>query len=124
MHQGFVLGDTKENAEINAHLEGVSDRVEFRQCDARKMQFEPESFDVIVSSFVMHQIVYSKDGYRVLEETYRVLKPRGRLIIVDPIIGRIVTGKLQELGFRDLKVQKVRNLGPFSFLLKMLSATK
>ncbi len=124
MHQGFVLGDTKENAEINARLEGVSDRVEFRQCDARKMPFEPESFDVVVSSLVMHQIVYSKDGYRVLEETHKVLKPRGRLMIVDLIIGEIVTGKLQQLGFRDLKVQKVRNLGPFSFLLKMLSATK
>jgi len=124
MHQGFVLGNTRENAERNAQLEGVYDRVEFKRADAREMPFESESFDVVVSSFVMHQIVYSKEGLRVLEEVHRVLKPNGRLVIVDVLKGKIITDKLKELRFRDLKVQNIRNLGSFSFLLKMLSAEK
>lgn len=124
MHQGFVLGNTRENAERNAQLEGVYDRVEFKRADAREMPFESESFDVVVSSIAMHQIVYSKEGLRVLDETHRVLKPNGRLVIVDVLIGKIITDKLKELRFRDLKVQNIRNLGSFSFLLKILSAVK
>jgi len=124
MHKGFVLENTKENAERNAQLEGVSDRVEFRQVDAREMPFESGSFDVIVSSLVMHQIIYGKGGHLVLEETHRLLKPKGRLVIVDLVIGKRIIEKLQELGFREIKVQIVRNLGPFSFLLKVLSTTK
>ncbi|MDP2744895.1 MAG: class I SAM-dependent methyltransferase [Dehalococcoidia bacterium] len=124
MHKGFVLGDTRDNAERNARLEGMSNNVKFRQADAREMPFESESFDVVVSSFVMHQIVYGTGGPRVLQETYRVLKPRGRLVIVDLIIGKRITGQLTELGFGEIKVQKVKNLGPASLLLNMLSAVR
>ena len=123
MHQGFVLGNTKKNAEKNAQLESVSDRVEFRQADAREMPFESQSFDVVVSYLVMHQIIYGERGNRVLEETFRVLKPNGRLVIVDLIFGKKIMKKLQELGFREIRVQSIRSLASFS-LLKMLSAVK
>jgi len=124
IHKGFVLGNTKENAERNAQLEGVSDNVKFRRADARELPFESESFDVVISSFVMHQIVYSAGGHRVFEETYRVLKPEGRLVIVDAFISGGTTQKLLESGFKEMQVKRIRNLGPFSFFLRMLYGTK
>lgn len=125
MHKGFLMGNSKENAERNALLEGVSDRVEFRQCDAREMPFEPESFDVAVSSAAVHQMIDSDpDHPRILKEIYRVLKPRGRLAMVEPMIGQRIAEKLREVGFRGIEVHEVANLGPVSFFMKTLSAMK
>jgi SAM-dependent methyltransferase len=125
MHKGFLIGNSKENAERNASLERVSDRVQFRQCDARQMPFESESFDVVVSSAALHQMIgLGTDRPRVLEEIYRVLKPRGRLAVVEPMIGQQIGEKLREVGFRGIKVHEVANLDPVSFFMKMLSAMK
>ena len=122
LHKGFVIGNRKEKAERNALLEGVQDRVEFKQCDARDMPFESESFDVVVSFTALHQMVYfSRNGDQVLKEIYRVLKPGGRLVDADVMIGEQSIEKLRELGFREIKL---RNLTRFPLFLKVLSATK
>ena len=50
----------QQSAEIashNAHLEGVADRVEIRNADARHMPFGNHTFDVIVSSLMLHHPV-------------------------------------------------------------------
>ena len=121
-HKGFILGNTKENAEKNAVLEGVQGRVEFRQCDAREMPFESETFDVVVSFAAIHQMVYfGRDGDRVLVEIHRVLKKGGRFVDVDPMVGQRIVDKLQELGFIDIEL---KNLKMFPSFLKMLTATK
>jgi SAM-dependent methyltransferase len=41
-------------ARRNAQLEGVPDRVEIRNVDARSMPFDDPTFDVIVSSLMLH----------------------------------------------------------------------
>jgi len=125
VHKGFLIGNSKQNAEKNASLEGVSDRVEFRQCDAREMPLEPESFDVVVSYAALHQMIdFGMGSPGVLEEIYRVLKPTGRLAVVEPMIGQRITEKLREVGFREIEVHEVTGPGPVSFFMKMLSAVK
>jgi len=126
MHKGFLIGNSKENAERNALLEGVSDRVEFRQCDAREMPFERGSFDVVVSYAALHQMAEfgAQDGDRVLETICRVLKPGGRLVGLEPMIGERITRTLRELGFEEIQLDEVGKLGLLSFFFKMLSATK
>jgi len=122
LHKGFIIGNSKEKAEVNALLEEVQDRVEFKQCDARDMPFESESFDVVVSFTAMHQMVYfSRNGDQVLKEIHRVLRPGGRLVDVDVMVGEQLIEKLRELGFREIKL---RNLTGFPSFLKILSATK
>ena len=122
IHKGFIIGNSIENAERNALLEGVQDRVEFKQCDARDMPFNSESFDVVVSFTALHQMVYfSRNGDQVLKEIYRVLRPGGRLVDVDAMIGEQLVEKLRELRFREIKL---RNLTRFPSFLKILSATK
>jgi len=125
MHKGFLIGNSKHNAEENASLEGVSDRVEFRQCDAREMPLEPESFDVVVSYASLHQMIgFGMGRPVVLEEIHRVLRRTDRLAVVEPMIGQRMTEKLREVGFREIEVHQVAGPGPVSLFMKMFSAVK
>jgi SAM-dependent methyltransferase len=89
-----------EVARLNAHLEGVADRVEIRNADARAMPFADGTFDVIVSSLMLHHAGGSADRNQVLHEMARVLKPGGTILLYDvsPLIG----GAAQQLGARGL----------------------
>jgi SAM-dependent methyltransferase len=67
----------------NALREGVSGRVELRDSDARELPFVDESFDVIVSSFAIHNIYDPIGREKALREIHRVLKPGGQLALAD-----------------------------------------
>ncbi|MBI4830060.1 MAG: methyltransferase domain-containing protein [Candidatus Lindowbacteria bacterium] len=56
--------------------------VKFREGDARKLPYAPDTFDVIMilgNSFGYFETV--KDDLRVLQEVFRILKPWGKLLI-------------------------------------------
>lgn len=76
-------GNTRVAAEHNARLEGVADRVEFVDADARELPFPDGSFDVVVSSLAIHNIAGTDGRDQALREAVRVLRPGGRLRIVD-----------------------------------------
>jgi demethylmenaquinone methyltransferase/2-methoxy-6-polyprenyl-1,4-benzoquinol methylase len=48
--------------------------------DALALPFGAESFDAVVSGFLMRNVV---DSARALQEQFRVLKPGGRIVILD-----------------------------------------
>ena len=72
-----------EHATRNAQLEGVADRVSVRDGDARKLEFADGAFDVVVSSFALHNIAASGEREQAVREIVRVLRPGGRVAIVD-----------------------------------------
>lgn len=74
---------TAETAWRNARLEGVVDRVDIKNVDARAMPFGERTFDVIVSSLMLHHAGGRADRARVLSEMSRVLKPGGRVLLYD-----------------------------------------
>ena len=61
------------------HLTNVS----FREATAEELPFPNESFDVVLSNGVFNLI---PDKERALAEVFRVLKPRGRLMIADQVL--------------------------------------
>jgi SAM-dependent methyltransferase len=69
-----------ENTARNARVEGVADRVEIRTCDASKLDFPDESFDIVVSSAALHDM---PERDRVIRHIIRVLKPGGQVAIYD-----------------------------------------
>lgn len=67
----------------NARLEGVADRVELKDGDARRLPFADNSFDVILSSWALHNIYNESERRTAIREIARVLKPGGSILIVD-----------------------------------------
>lgn len=100
-------GNTRTAAERNATLEGVADRVEFVEADARELPFPAESFDVVVSNLAIHNIPGMDGRNQALREAVRVLRPGGRIRIVD----QRVTHYLDTLRAAGCVEISVRRLG-------------
>lgn len=67
----------------NARAEGVAERVELCDGDARRLPFDDRTFDVVVSSMALHNIPGAGGRAAATGEMVRVLKPGGRVAILD-----------------------------------------
>ncbi len=76
-------GNSAEATLRNARLEAVADRVELKDGDARSLPFADETFDVVVSSWALHNIYDEAGRAEAVREITRVLKPGGQVIIMD-----------------------------------------
>jgi len=99
-------GNSRAAAERNAVAEGVRDRVELVDADARDLPLAPASFDVVVSSLAISNIRDSGGRARALREAVRVLRPGGRLRIVDDGAGRYAA-VLREAGCTSVTVRQL-----------------
>ncbi len=75
--------NSREATLQNVRLENVTERVELLDGDARKLPFEDKSFEVILSSWALHNIYDRAQRETAIREIVRVLKPGGRLVIAD-----------------------------------------
>jgi SAM-dependent methyltransferase len=91
-----LSGNSEEALRSNIDLEEVGGRVHVYQADARRLPFEPNSFDVVVSNLGLHNIGENaglrggiaksyrrQERAKALAEIARVLAPRGRAVISD-----------------------------------------
>lgn len=78
-----LTGNSPTATEGNALAEGVADRVGVVGADARRLPFSDASFDVVVSNLTLHNIRDAGGRRLALQEMVRVLRPGGRLRIVD-----------------------------------------
>lgn len=67
----------------NAVIERVEDRVDVVTGDGRRLPYVDGAFDAVVSSMVVHNILGSVERGVVIREAARVLRPGGRLVLVD-----------------------------------------
>ncbi|MBV9211155.1 MAG: class I SAM-dependent methyltransferase [Acidobacteria bacterium] len=97
-------GNSREATLENARLEGVAERVELRDGDARELPFADDSFDIILSSWALHNI-YEKEGRaRAIKEIARVLKPGGQVRIVDISHTKEYADTLRASGMQEVKL--------------------
>jgi len=96
----------RQITERNAVLEGVRDRVEVLDGDARELPFPAGSFDLVVSSLTLHNIRDVDERKLALREAVRVLHPGGRLRIVD-LHTRTYVEPLQDAGCLDVEVHRL-----------------
>ncbi|HLJ49602.1 MAG TPA: class I SAM-dependent methyltransferase [Bryobacteraceae bacterium] len=96
-----ITGNGMEAVLRNAAIEGVSDRVEVKRGDVRLLPFPVESFDVVVSNFVLHEMQTPEGRRQMLGEIVRVLRPGGRLLLVDFIFTKECVGILRSAGMAD-----------------------
>jgi SAM-dependent methyltransferase len=76
-------GNSAASTLENARGEGVEPRIELRDADARKIPFDDGTFDVVLSSWALHNIYDAAGRETALREIVRVLKPGGRVAIMD-----------------------------------------
>jgi arsenite methyltransferase len=95
--------NSQQNTLRNAELEGVADRVEVRTADITDLPFANDSVDVIVSSIVVHNIPNQHDREMAINEAARVLRPGGRLALVDIFFTNRYAKQLRALGWTDVR---------------------
>lgn len=94
-------------AQKNVDDLGLTDRVNLVTGDMTKLDFPDESFDVVTSSFAIHNIKNEQARINAVKEAIRVLKPGGHLMIID-------TGRnINEYGqvFQEAGLQIIQSMG-------------
>lgn len=87
---GLDLWSTRDqsgNAEAatrhNAALANLTDRVQIDTGDMRQLPYPDASFEVIISSLAIHNLPGKADREQAVREIARVLKPGGRIAMLD-----------------------------------------
>lgn len=106
-------GNTEGTTRENARIEGVEARVDLATGDMRELPFEAERFDVILSSWAIHNVYDRADRRRAILEIARVLKPGGRVRIIDIRHTDEYAIALREAGLVDV----VRSRPSFLFII-------
>ena len=102
---GAVLsGNSSDAAKANAKLEGVADKVRFETGDIRKLVYPEKSYDVAVSAVAIHNLGEREDRDKAVRELWRVLKPGGRLLILDIFHVGEYASVLRDEGAQDVTV--------------------
>jgi len=120
-------GNSAEATRRNAVAEGVADRVELHSGDMIALPFEDNSFDLVLSSLAIHNISGDAGREKAINEAVRVLRPGGRLLIVDVRATRRYQAELIRMGMNDVTrrrlVWQFWSDGPFA-LTCLVTATK
>lgn len=95
-------GNSIEATQRNAVAEGVADRVEVHTGDMTVLPFDDDCFDVVVSSFAIHNISGRAGRQKAIGEAVRVLRPGGRLMIADVRATRQYQAQLAKIGMSDV----------------------
>jgi arsenite methyltransferase len=106
----------------NARREGVSERIEIKNADARELPFADNSFDVVLSSLAIHNIYDPAGREKAIREIARVLKPRGRFVIADIRHAMDYAGVLRGLGWSQVEIWFTSYM--FISPMRVLRATK
>jgi ubiquinone/menaquinone biosynthesis C-methylase UbiE len=98
-----LSGNRPEATLENARREGVADRVEVKDGDARHLPFADASFEVVVSGLALHNIAKVEERQQAIREIVRVLQPGGQLALVDIQCTGEYARVLEECGCSDVK---------------------
>lgn len=96
-----LSGNRPEATLENARRAGVAERVEITDADAERLPFEDASFDVVVSSLALHNIPSWQGRRQAVREIARVLKPGGRVAVLDLRHTRDYVRILRQCGLLD-----------------------
>jgi arsenite methyltransferase len=80
-----ISGNSPERAYKNAEIEGVKAKVEFKFGNVLEIPFGADVFDIVTCSSVLNNLPGEKNRIKALNEIFRVLKPRGKCMLLEPL---------------------------------------
>ncbi len=98
-----LSGNRPEATLENARLEGVAQRVEVKDGDARRLPFADGTFDVVVTKDALHNIYNAAERETAVCEIARVLRHGGRLFLGDVRHTGQYMQVLRECGLEDIR---------------------
>jgi arsenite methyltransferase len=100
-------GNARNVTLLNASLEGVGDRVQIETGDMRTLPYPDATFDLVVSSLAIHNIGSNAGRKRAIVEGFRVLKPKGRIVIADIRATAMYENVLRTLGASNVERRRL-----------------
>jgi SAM-dependent methyltransferase len=88
---------SKVLCERNASLEGVGERATFQRASASSLPFPDESFDVVVSNLVFHEVRDAPNKPELVREALRVVRKGGKFALQDLFLMKQVYGDVDDL---------------------------
>lgn len=87
----------------NARAEGVEDRIDVRDGDMRQLPFADASFDVVLSSLALTSLSKDADRRQAIDEITRVLRPDGRVALLESSGTKRYEEAFRAAGFRKVE---------------------
>ena len=104
----WAAKDQSQNSEFaamqNAKIEELASRVTIQTADMRELPFTNQSFDVVVSNWVVHNLDDINDRRKALVEMLRVLKPNGKILLTDIENREEYLAEFKSQGCKELKL--------------------
>ncbi|MDR2919858.1 MAG: class I SAM-dependent methyltransferase [Tannerella sp.] len=124
---GGTWGYSKVACEQLAKDNQVNERITFTKASASTLPFGDETFDIVISNMVFHEVADTKDKRDVIKEALRILKKGGIFIFQDQFKDKRIYGKTDELlayiqtiGVKDLLFEET---GKADFIPPLLNNT-
>lgn len=80
-----IVGNSPERAYQNAKIEGMSEKVEFKYGDVVDIPFSDNYFDIVTAQSVLNNLHGKASKSKALTEIHRVLRPRGKFVMLEPL---------------------------------------
>lgn len=104
----WAAKDQSQNSDAaplqNAEIENVASRVTIQTADMRELPFATQSFDVVVSNWVVHNLDAIEERRNALAEMLRVLKPNGKILLTDIVNREEYLAEFQTLGCKHVEL--------------------
>jgi len=104
----YIDGGGNTLLEMNLELVGLTEHVEIVQGDITKTGFHDETFDAVVSSYMIDHLGDQK--LNALNEINRILKPKGRMLMIILTPNLSAFGLLNVLSFMMMSKKQWRKL--------------
>ena len=116
-----LSSNSRKNTLDNIKLENVTKKTEIKTGNLALMPFENNIFDIVISSFVINNILQFEKRKKALIEITRVLKEDGKLCIIDMRNIEEYVEILKKNNIQNITITKTKYLYPKS---KIIIGTK
>ncbi len=104
--RGDLSGNHAMRAMENAASAGVAAQIEVHTADMRSIPFPDQTFDLVLSCLAIHNVKGREERGQALLEMARVVKPGGKILLIDFRYGAEYRAFFTDLGWQEVVLSK------------------